>query len=289
MKEARNKSVEIRMGTEVRKIKPKDGCFDLDIKNGNTILCKKVIVTTGGSNKIESYQWLSALGIKIAKPIPSLFTFNVPDSDLKDLQGLSVKSGIVQVPGTKWKMDGPILITHWGFSAPAVIKLSAWAAIDFFEKNYRFAILLNWCGLTEEDARKNLSAFRDAHPKKNVSTNPLFDIPARLWERLCLKSEISAQQKYADLPKKAFNKLLEMIIRTPYNVNGKTTFKEEFVTCGGVELSEIDLKTFESKKHPGLYFAGEVLNVDGVTGGFNFQHAWTSGYLAGRASQKIKS
>lgn len=289
MNEARKKGVAIRLGTEVTAIRPVEDFFELGLKGQQNLKTQKVIVTTGGHNKPEAYRWLADMGIQIANPIPSLFTFNVPDSDLKDLQGLSVKAGMVQVPGSKWKMDGPILITHWGFSAPAVIKLSAWAAIDFFERNYRFPILLNWCGLPEEEARQIMSVYRDVHPKKTVISNPLFDISSRLWERLCLKAEISGQQKYADLPKKAFNKLLEMIIRTPYNVIGKTTFKEEFVTCGGVELSEVDLKSFESKKYPGLYFAGEVLNVDGVTGGFNFQHAWTSGYLAGRASQEIKS
>ncbi len=289
MRETSRAKVDIRLKTEVVKITPSAHGFRLELKDGTAILAKKVIVTSGGNNKAEAYNWLSDLGLKIAKPLPSLFTFNVPDSDLKDLMGLSVNKGIVQVPGSKWKMDGPLLITHWGFSAPAVIKLSAWAAIDFFERSYQFPILLNWTGLDEEEVRAQLNSFRESHTKKVVMGNQLFDIPSRLWLKLCEKAGISADQRYLDLPKKQFNKLVEMLVRTPYQVNGKTTFKEEFVTCGGVELSEINLKTFEAKNLPGLYLAGEVLNVDGVTGGFNFQHAWTSGYLAGTNAGNIST
>jgi hypothetical protein len=284
LKQAATHNVNIQLKAEVTAITPSSNGYILRMRNGEEVLAQKVIITTGGQNKSAAYNWLSHLGLQIAKPLPSLFTFNVPDSDLKDLMGLSVNHGIVQVPGTKWKMDGPLLITHWGFSAPAVIKLSAWAAIDFFERSYQFPILLNWTGMDEEEVRAQLALYRDSHPKKAVTGNQLFDIPSRLWQKLCEKAGISANQRYLDLPKKQFNKLVEMLIRTPYQVNGKTTFKEEFVTCGGVELSEVNLQTFEAKKLPGLYLAGEVLNVDGVTGGFNFQHAWTSGYLAGHSA-----
>lgn len=284
LKQAATHNVNIQLKVEVAAITQSSNGYILRMRNGEEVLAQKVIITTGGQNKSAAYNWLSRLGLQIAKPLPSLFTFNVPDSDLKDLMGLSVNHGIVQVPGTKWKMDGPLLITHWGFSAPAVIKLSAWAAIDFFEQSYQFPILLNWTGMDEEEVRAQLGLYRDSHPKKAVTGNQLFDIPSRLWQKLCEKAGISANQRYLDLPKKQFNKLVEMLIRTPYQVNGKTTFKEEFVTCGGVELSEVNLQTFEAKKLPGLYLAGEVLNVDGVTGGFNFQHAWTSGYLAGHSA-----
>lgn len=284
MDEARKAGVEIRLCTELRQLQPLEGGFELGLSSGEILTAKKVILSTGGHPKPEAYGWLQQLGLKTAAPVPSLFTFNVPDSDLKDLQGLSVKSGAVQVPGSRWKQDGPLLITHWGFSAPAVIKLSAWAAIDFFERNYRFPILLGWCGREEESVRTELSSFKSVHPKKLVAGNALFEIPGRLWQRLCEKAGISGQQRYLDLPKKQMNRLVEMLLRCPYQVEGKTTFKEEFVTCGGVELSEVNLKTFEAKNIPGLYLAGEVLNVDGVTGGFNFQHAWTSGHLAGSAA-----
>ncbi|QNL21548.1 NAD(P)/FAD-dependent oxidoreductase [Hyphobacterium sp. CCMP332] len=284
LNEAQNRNVEIRKGVEIINIKKDSQLFVLDSKTGEKYFAKKVIISSGGNNKSSAYDWIRKLDINIAKPIPSLFTFNVPQSDMKDLMGLSVKKGSVQVPGTKWKMEGAILITHWGFSAPAVIKLSAWAAIDFFKKNYHFPILINWTPYGEEEIRLKLAEFRDNHPKKAVQANPLFGLPSRLWIRLCENAEINSKQHYADLPKKVFNRFIEMIIRSSFDVKGKTTFKEEFVTCGGVELSEVDLKSYESKKIPGLYFAGEVLNVDGITGGFNFQHAWTSGYLAGKSA-----
>lgn len=284
LRETAKHKIEIRLRTEVTELKPQNGGFLLTVREGKSIKSEKVIITTGGHNKATAYRWLEATGLKISRPLPSLFTFNVPDSDLKDLMGLSVEKGMVQVPGSKWKQEGPILITHWGFSAPAVIKLSAWAAIDFFERSYQFPILLNWTGKDEEEVRQMLYDFKDTHPKKVVSTNQLFEIPSRLWQKICEKAGVFPAQRYLELPKKKLNKLIEMLVRSPYSVIGKTTFKEEFVTCGGVELSEVNLSTFEAKNIPGLFLAGEVLNVDGLTGGFNFQHAWTSGYLAGRAA-----
>lgn len=284
--EAQKHRVEIRLKAAVIALKPEADGFRLHLASGASIAVQKVIIATGGNPKLTAYQWLKDLGLKIADPLPSLFTFNVPDSDLKDLQGLSVPHAQVQVPvpGSKWKQEGPLLITHWGFSAPAVIKLSAWAAIDFYARNYQFPIVINWTGREENQLREELLQFAQQHPKKQVSSNQLFDLPQRLWQKLCVKAGISENQRYLDLPKKLRNRLLEMLVRCPYQVNGKTTFKEEFVTCGGVELSEVNLKTFESKKLPGLYLAGEVLNVDGLTGGFNFQHAWTSGFLSGKAA-----
>lgn len=282
---AEENGVKVHFKREVSNITVlEDGAFRLSLSNNDSILAAKVIVTTGGFNKVENYQWLKELGLKIAKPIPSLFTFNVPDSHMKDLMGLSVPHATVQIPGTKWKSDGPVLITHWGFSAPAVIKLSAWAAIYLNESQYKFPILINWCGESEQKVRDEIAGMRQNHPLKVVMSNPLFGLPARLWERLCATAEITPIQKYADLPAKKGNKLLENLIRCPFNVSGKTTFKEEFVTCGGVELDEINPTTFEAKRIPGLFLAGEVINVDGVTGGFNFQHAWTSGYLAGKTA-----
>ncbi|WP_204336794.1 BaiN/RdsA family NAD(P)/FAD-dependent oxidoreductase [Cryomorpha ignava] len=280
---AEENGVKVHYKREVAKITMiEDGGFRLELSSGDQILAAKVIVTTGGFNKIGGYQWLKDLGLKIAKPVPSLFTFNVPDSEMKDLMGLSVSQGGVQIPGTKWKSEGPVLITHWGFSAPAVIKLSAWAAIYLNEINYKFPILINWAGAGEPFVREEISGMRQKHPLKVVVSNPMFGLPARLWEKLCAMAEISANLKFADLPAKKANKLMENLVRCGFNVSGKTTFKEEFVTCGGVELDAVNLLTFESKKVPGLYLAGEVLNVDGITGGFNFQHAWTSGYLAGK-------
>jgi hypothetical protein len=279
---AEKAGVQLWLQNELKALQPlPEGGFEVKLKAGGPLICRKVILTTGGFNKAEGYHFVQALGIKVAPPVPSLFTFNVPDSDLKDLMGLSVPMAHVQVPGSKWKEEGPVLITHWGFSAPAVIKLSAWAAIDLHGRQYLFPILINWTGLGEESIKSALRGMRVKHPRKVVQGAVLFDLPARLWERLCSKAEIAPDLRHADLSAKALNRLVELLVRSAYQVRGKTTFKEEFVTCGGVELSEVQLDRFESKKVPGLYFAGELLNVDGVTGGFNFQHAWTSAYLAG--------
>lgn len=282
---ARNAGVEVQTHSDVRDIRLSDDkSFEIILKSEKRIQCEKLIVTTGGFNKASGYDFIRNLGIDIEPPVPSLFTFNVPDSDLKDLMGISVPNGFVQVPGSKWKEDGSVLITHWGFSAPAVIKLSSRAAIDLHSRNYHFPILINWTGLGEEVVRDELQELRLTNPGKVVFGNPRFQLPARLWERLCSKAGINERVRYSDLTARAQNLLVEMLVRCSYSVRGKTTFKEEFVTCGGVDLKEVDLKTFESKKLPGLYFAGEVLNVDGLTGGFNFQHAWTSGYLAGSSA-----
>ncbi len=285
LNETRKLGIQIRTRSEVESIEPlSSGGFTIKIKSAETIRCAKVIITTGGFNKISGYHFIKKLGVEIVSPVPSLFTFNVPDSDLKELMGLSVPDATVQIPGSSWKENGPVLITHWGFSAPAVIKLSSRAAIDLHERHYHFPILINWTGLGEEVARERLAQLRHQHPKKTVAGNTQFDIPARLWEKLCEKAGVESVIRFGELPAKTLNRLIEMLIRCPFDVKGKTTFKEEFVTCGGVDLKEIDLTTFESKQLPGLYFAGEVLNVDGLTGGFNFQHAWTSGFLAGSAA-----
>ncbi len=289
LQEAKKNQIDIQLKCGVERITPKEKGFELKLNNGETRKVDKVILATGGSNKNSNYDWVRELGLKVNSPIPSLFTFNVPNSELKELMGLSVKSGIVQLPGTNWKQEGPILITHWGFSGPGVIKLSAWAAKELFAKSYQFPVLINWTGKTEEEVRTDLQQFRSESPKKQVRSHNLFGIPVRLWEQLCVKAEISVEQKYADLAKKSFNKLIEHLCKDVYAVNGKTTFKEEFVSCGGLILDELNLKTFEVKKHPGLYAVGELTDVDGVTGGFNFQYAWTSGFLAGNDAKRLKT
>jgi len=258
----------------------------LNFKNDRVFSCHSLIIASGGSPQLRGYQFLEKLGLELHDPIASLFTFNVPSSDLKDLKGLSVPQGSVQVPGTKWRQEGPVLITHWGFSAPAIIKLSAWHALDFFKRSYQFPILINWTNLKEEELRQFLLSLRDEGVRKRVFGNAQFGIPARLWQALMLKAEVGEAKVYSELSNKELNRMVRFIGACPFEVNGKTTFKEEFVTAGGVDLLEVDLKTFSLKKYPNIYLAGEVLNVDGVTGGFNFQHAWTSGYLAGSAASK---
>ncbi len=282
MSEANKTQVHILLKNEVQSLVKADGVFELGLKGGQTLRSKKVIVASGGHPKSTGYDWLRKLSLSIREPIPSLFTFNVPNSPYKDLMGLSVPQALVQIPATKWKQSGALLITHWGFSAPAVIKLSAWAAIDLHLRNYQFPILINWCGLDEESVRSELNDYKSHHPKKLIRSQPLFKLPTRLWERILDCAGLKSDQRYLDVSKKNLNRVIEVLVRQRFEVKGKTTFKEEFVTCGGVDLSEVNLRSFESKTIAGLFFAGEVLNVDGVTGGFNFQHAWTSGYLAGR-------
>ncbi len=284
MDEASKNDVQLKLQSEVAAVTNNGTNFLVKLTSGESLQSQKIIICSGGHPKSAAYQWISKLGVNISQPIPSLFTFKVPDSDYKDLMGLSVPNAWVQIPGTKWKQDGPLLITHWGFSAPAVIKLSAWAAIDLHLRSYQFPILINWCRETEEAVKGALEEFKKQHPKKLVKKQALFAIPSRLWERIANEAGIIEEQRFVDISKKNLNKLVEMLVRHPFKVNGKTTFKEEFVTCGGVDLNEVHLQTFECKKTEGLYFAGEVLNVDGVTGGFNFQHAWTSGYLSGKSA-----
>lgn len=289
LKAARQAGVQIRTGVGVNRIQPEKAAygsqqFILSLSNNSTLMADKVLVCAGGNPKSENYNWLRELGHAIQEPVPSLFTFNVPTSPFKELQGISVSRAKVRIAGQKLENEGPLLITHWGYSGPAVLKLSAWGARSFHDQQYTFTALINWIpDFTEEALRAELQQYRQAHPRKVVSTNPLFGLPQRLWRSMTLLAEINEEVKWADLPAKNTNKLLEALIRAQVEVKGKTTFKEEFVTCGGVDLSTVNMRTLESKLVPGLYFAGEVLDIDGVTGGFNFQAAWTTAYLAGNA------
>ncbi|PTX20183.1 hypothetical protein C8N40_103258 [Pontibacter mucosus] len=288
LQQARRAGVHIRTSASVESILPvqQDGTqhFILQLAGGESIKADKVLVSTGGNPKSQGYDWLRQLGHAIQEPVPSLFTFNVPGSPLKELLGVSVPQARVRIAGQKLEYEGPLLITHWGYSGPAVLKLSAWGARLFHEQKYNFTALIQWVpGQTEERLRQELQTFRQSHPKKIVSSNPLFGLPQRLWQGLAQLAEVPEEVRWAELPAKNTNKLVEALLRMPVAVNGKTTFKEEFVTCGGIDLKEVNMKTMESRLQPGLYFAGEVLDIDGITGGFNFQAAWTTGYLAGKA------
>lgn len=288
LQQARRAGVQIRTGASVESILPvqQDGNqhFILQLAGGESIKADKVLVSTGGNPKSQGYDWLRQLGHTIQEPVPSLFTFNVPSSPLKELQGVAVPQARVRIAGQKLEYEGPLLITHWGYSGPAVLKLSAWGARLFHDQKYNFTALIQWVpGQTEESLRQELQTFRQFHPKKIVSSNPLFGLPQRLWQGLAQLAEVPEEVRWAELPAKNTNKLVEALLRMPVAVNGKTTFKEEFVTCGGIDLKEVNMKTMESRLQPGLYFAGEVLDIDGITGGFNFQAAWTTGYLAGKA------
>jgi len=242
----------------------------------------KLMLATGSNPKI--WALLKEIGHQTIAPVPSLFTFNIKDERIKDLAGLSVPNALVKVPGTKLVANGPLLITHWGLSGPGVLKLSAWGARILNEKQYDFNLQVNWLGdVNYNEAEQELRKIKEENRLRLVVKYPQFEIPRRLWQRLTAAAGIEEDRKWADLAKKQFNKLVTELTQGTYGVKGKSTFKDEFVTAGGVLLNEVDFKTFKSKKLPNLFFAGEVLNIDAVTGGFNFQAAWTGGWLAGRA------
>ena len=274
--------VVIKKETNVSKILEVDRKIQLTI-DGFDYTYDKVIVATGGSPKIEGLNWLRDLGHSVVSPLPSLFTFNMPSEEITSLQGLSVKNAIVRIQGTKLVQDGPLLITHWGMSGPAVLKTSAWGARDLAELKYDFKAQINWVGISNEDeVRKLLNRHCYSYDKKKIENSNPFEIPSRLWRYLLLKSELNLTKINGELGNKEKNKLINTLLNDVFVVKGKTTFKEEFVTCGGVSLKEVDMTTMQSKKVSNLYFAGEVLDIDGVTGGFNFQAAWTTGYIAGQ-------
>ncbi len=286
LREATKAGVEIKISYGIASVeKQAEGNFKLlSLDKKNTLYFDKVLIASGGHPQARSYEWLEALGHTIVAPVPSLFTFNVPNKVFTELQGVSVPQAHVRIAASKLEQEGPLLVTHWGFSGPAVLKLSAWGARELHDKAYTFNFFINWAqGHTEESLRAYLEKVKAEHPKKTISTNPLFGLPARLWKLLTELAGVEADRRWIDLPKKSNNKLIETLLRGNYEAKGKTTFKDEFVTAGGVSLDEVNMCTLESKKVPGLFFAGEVLDIDGITGGFNFQAAWTTGYLAGKA------
>lgn len=288
MEEVRKRNVSIRMNEEVTSIKHEQG--KLIVKTSaragadvakQSYAADAVICSIGGHHQQRNYEFLKTCGHRIDELIPSLFTLNLPQSNIKELMGLSVKSGTVKVNGTKHQYTGPVLITHWGLSGPAVLKLSAFAALDFFKLNYHAGISVNWTGtLKEEDAKEKIQGYLSS--KALIVNTPLFDIPKRLWEYLVAKAELPAHKPWTELGKKQENKLIQTLIQDHYHMQGKTTFKEEFVTAGGINLKDVNFKTMESKIVPGLFFCGEVLNIDGITGGFNFQNAWSTAFIAAK-------
>ncbi len=242
---------------------------------------QKLILATGSNPKI--WEMLQTFGHLVVNPVPSLFTFNIKDARIKELPGVATQVSI-KVKDTKLISNGPLLITHWGMSGPAILKLSAWGARILHDKNYQFTIFVNWLNdLDTEDVEKVLKELKLEHAKKAVSKKSPFEITNRLWESLVLASGIEAETKWADLSKIQLQNLSEQLTNGVFQVNGKSTFKEEFVTAGGIDLKEINFKTMESKLHENLYFAGEIVNIDAITGGFNFQNAWTSGFIVAEA------
>ena len=251
--------------------------------NGHKLIFDKVIVCTGGSPKSEGLDWLKILDHKIESPVPSLFTFNIPNEKITQLMGLSVPCASVSIEGTKLRNTGPLLITHWGFSGPAVLKLSSFGARILSDKNYNFRISISWCGENNfEKVKKEIQSIINTNHKKKLFNIRPYNFPKRLWSYLLDRSDLSEEKPYLELGKKQLNKLAQIICNDSYVVSGKTTFKEEFVTCGGINLESINFKTMESKHIKNLYFAGEILDIDGITGGFNFQSAWTTAFIASK-------
>jgi predicted Rossmann fold flavoprotein len=273
--------IELKLGSRVTNLKPLEGkgwFIQTDFEHYQTT---SILVATGSNPKI--YKLLAKIGLPIIAPVPSLFTFNCKDSRIKGLPGISVNHAKITITSfaSKGKLtaDGPLLITHWGFSGPAILKLSAWGARTLNDVQYQFTLKINWLGIDG----LGIEDFMATQDKKNKLSRVSLKIPQRLWLNLLNHLKISPLSNWGDLSKKDYNKLLLELTAGEYKINGKSTFKEEFVTAGGVDLKAIDFKTFQSKDFPGLFFAGEVLNIDGVTGGFNFQAAWTGSWLAAKA------
>jgi len=281
--EADRCKIKIFVSTGIKELNPTPSGYELITEKG-VFRADAVVIASGGHPKSDGYNFLNSLNHSINKPIPSLFTFNTPGESIRELMGISVTDGLVKIEGTKLNYRGPILITHWGVSGPAVLKLSAFGAEWLHEHQYHARAIINWNGnFGENEYLQQLINYQKSHPNRKVFSHALFDIPSRLWEHFCFKSEIDTLQLYGNLSKKYLNRLVQNLFCYILEVNGKTTFKEEFVTAGGISLEEVNPDTMQSIYHPNLYFAGEVLNIDGITGGFNFQAAWSTGFLAGKS------
>ncbi|MCL6749552.1 NAD(P)/FAD-dependent oxidoreductase [Nostoc sp. CCCryo 231-06] len=277
--------VKLRIGTHVTSVTATDGGFDILLKSGDPIKCDRLLLATGSS--LVGYKIVKELGHQIEPPVPSLFTFNIADPLLRALAGVSVNSAQLRLSGggkSPLQQTGPLLITHWGLSGPAVLKLSAWGARVLHESRYQATLLINWLPqLQQEQVREKVLAVKDEWGKKAIALHRGVDLPHRLWQYIIARAGITTEDRWAEISSKTLNQLLQELTQGQYLISGKGAFKEEFVTCGGVNLKEVNFKTMESRLVPGLYFAGEILDIDGVTGGFNFQSAWTTGYLAGIA------
>lgn len=284
LREANKYRIEVVMNADVKNLRNKEGGFIVELSNGKSLTAEFVCVACGGYPKSSMFDWLKVLGHSIEEPVPSLFTFNMPGNSITQLMGVSVEKATVKIIGSKLSDEGPLLITHWGMSGPAILKLSAWGARELANKNYHFDILVNWLSdSNEQNLREKWQTLRNERSSQKIGNRNPFNLPTRLWVYLLNESGINEDIRWADLPGKEQNKLIKNLTAQEFEVKGKTTFKEEFVTCGGIKLGEVDANTMQSKIVPNLFFAGEIMDVDGVTGGFNFQHAWTSGWIAAKA------
>lgn len=279
---AESLGVEIQKGVRVTGIKKENEQFNIEINRAKSITANRILLSTGSNP--QGYQWAKILGHTIEPPVPSLFTFNINDKRLEDLAGISAKNVTVKLPDFKLEQSGPLLITHWGISGPAILKLSAWGARHLYNSNYQTSLVINWLPQYKPDKLKDLLlAVKSQLSHKLIHPNCPVPIPRRLWEKLITFVGIDEEKRWSDLSSKHLNLLIQELTQGHYQIVGKSIFKEEFVTCGGINLKEIDFKTMESRCCPGLYLAGEILDIDGITGGFNFQSAWTTGWLAGQS------
>jgi hypothetical protein len=277
LESAKNAGVQLKTSTRVDAIE-KNGEKFIIKTNSETFEADFLLVAAGSNAKV--WAMVESLGHTIIKPVPSLFTFNIVDERLKDIPGISVPKASVNVVNSKLEAQGPLLITHWGLSGPGILKLSAWGALEFHQKEYQFEIEVNWLSKSFETVLNELKAAKKEQSKKQVILRSVFEeIPKRLWEKLVTAAQISADFQWAQLSNKQLEELALQLTKCTFKVTGKSTFKDEFVTAGGIDLKEINFKRFESKLHNNLFFAGEVLNIDAVTGGFNFQNAWTGGWI----------
>jgi predicted Rossmann fold flavoprotein len=285
MKKVNQYQIEILLNHEVVSVIKKEHAekpsFELVCGNQKTIQADQICFAVGGIVKAANFKWIEDLGHHFIPSVPSLFTFNVVDKKITTLMGLSLEHASIHWQGEKFIEQGPLLITHWGISGPAAIKLSAWCARAMADANYQGNIVINWVPVYNENSlRLEWMNLRQDFGRREMGSKNPFDLPQRLWHFLLQEAGVATQTKWADLKNTQQQQLIQLLTRMTLAIQGKTTFKEEFVTCGGVDLAEIDANTMESKLIPGLHFAGEMMDVDGITGGFNFQHAWTSGWIA---------
>lgn len=286
LKEAKKLNVEIHTKQSVESIRKHQEKFQIILSNNDIIECANLLLATGSNP--QSYSFAKAFGHTIQEPVPSLFTFNVPTFSLKDLAGISVEQATLHIVDSNFSQTGPLLITHWGFSGPAALKLSAWGARWLHEKKYCIQLSVDWLpNLSSEETMSILKALRNEFPKQSIISRNPFQLPKNLWKRLIDFSDINNDKRLTEVSNEEWMRLCKFLKFNIYSVEGKTTHKEEFVTCGGITLNEINFKTMESRLCKGLFFAGEVLDIDAVTGGFNFQNAWTTGWIAGQAMSEF--
>ena len=285
LKEIKKHKIEVLKNQSVKRLIKNKDSWAVETKD-ETFISDKVLIATGSNIKV--WNILKELGHNIVEPVPSLFTFNIDDERIKNIPGVVAKNVKISIVDSKLESQGPLLITHWGMSAPAILKLSAFGALELAKRDYKFKIEVNFVSLSHNEVLRVLKNTKEGFAKKTTYNSPQFDLPKRLWHQLVLASNIVEGVRWADLNKNQLEELTNQLTKATFQVDGKSTFKEEFVTAGGIDLKEVNFKTFESKLHKNLFFAGEILNIDAVTGGFNFQNAWTGAYIAAESIANIK-